>query len=100
MGRTMARTSISHFGFSIWDCQVPAPNPKSKRPEGTRNPKSALIARSFFCLLLALLGGVAWAAPALSVSPNRLSFALQQVGTSSSPQTATLTNTGDANVRV
>src|SRR5689334_12532934 len=59
-----------------------------------------VLPRSFLCLLFGLLAGSAWSAPALSVSPNRLTFPVQQVGTSSDIQSVTLANTGDADVRV
>jgi hypothetical protein len=59
-----------------------------------------VIPRSFLCLFLGLIAGSAGSAPALSVSPNRLTFASQLVGTSSDLQGVALTNTGDADVRV
>jgi outer membrane protein assembly factor BamB len=62
---------------------------------------TTLLRCSVFCLILCVLAaGTTRAAPFITLSTNRLDFGNQLVGTTSNPQSTTLTNISDSPVRV
>jgi hypothetical protein len=92
---SFAPASVSGSGASVLTLSISASTPLGIYPVSITASSNTLMSTAVLALTVATSAG-----PTASVDPGSLTFAPQPAGTTSSPQTVTVTNTGGASLTI